>query len=299
MTKIPVRDSIRYGYAFTFGHLGTIIGLIWAPMVVLAVAGYFVMSHYYGAVPDAVSAGNPVAVGQSGLLVMGWSVVSLLLSSVMYVAVARQALGLREGPAVVHFSLGVPELRVFASMLGLFAILMLFLLIDLAVLGAVHALAGKAQAMRLVAAVIDIAGLLAILYAMLRFSFLLIPATVAEGKVGIARSWQLAAGNFWRIFAVGAATLGPILLVAFAAEVAILGPGFFAHTGGAASGDKAQQMRDMAEQMRQASAHLPWLYGLSFMIAPFLIGLALAPAAFAYRALTAQGSANSGFHNLG
>ena len=42
----------------------------------------------------------------------------------------------------------------------------------------------------------------------------------------------------------------------------------------------------MAEQMRDASEHLPVLYGLTFLIAPFLIGLALAPAAFAYRALT-------------
>ena len=54
MKKIPVLDSIRYAYAFTFGHLGTIIGLIWVPMVILAVAGYFVMSYYYGGVPEAV-----------------------------------------------------------------------------------------------------------------------------------------------------------------------------------------------------------------------------------------------------
>lgn len=286
MTKIPVRDSIRYGYAFTFGHLGTIIGLIWLPMVILAVAGYFVMSYYYGAVPDAVSAGNPVAVGQSGLLVMGWSIVSLLLSSIMYVAVTRQALGLREGPAVVHFALGPPEMRVFAAMLGLLALLMVFLLLDVALLGALHAVAGKVAAMRLIVALLDIAGLLAILYVMARFSFLVIPATVSEEKVGIGRAWELSAGNFWRIVGVGLATLGPILLVAFAAEIAILGPGFFTQQAHAPAGDNAQQMRAMAEQMRQASAHLPWLYGLSFLLAPFLMGMALAPAAYAYRALT-------------
>ena len=44
MRKIPVLRTIAEGYAFTFGHLGTIIGLIWLPMVIVAIAGYFVMS---------------------------------------------------------------------------------------------------------------------------------------------------------------------------------------------------------------------------------------------------------------
>lgn len=293
MTKIPVRDSIRYGYAFTFGHMGTIIGLIWLPMVILAVAGYFVMSYYYGAVPDAVSAGNPVAVGRSGLLVMGWSLVSLLLSSIMYVAVTRQALGLREGPAVVHFALGAPELKVFAAMLGLLALLMLFLLLDVAALGAVRSLAGKAPAGRLALALADLGGLLAILYVMVRFSFLLIPATVAEDTVALGRAWQLSAGNFWRIVAVVLASLGPVLVLAFAAEVVILGPGFFTQQAHVPA-DNAEQMRDMAEQMRQASAHLPWLYGLSFLMAPFLMGLALSPAAYAYRVLSRPPDGPSG-----
>ena len=33
MTKIPVLDTIRAAYRFTFTHLGAIIGLIWLPMI--------------------------------------------------------------------------------------------------------------------------------------------------------------------------------------------------------------------------------------------------------------------------
>ncbi len=207
--KIPVLDTIRYAYAFTFGHLGTIIGLIWLPMVIFAVAGYFVMSYYYGVVPEAVSGGNPVALGQAGLVVMGWSLVSLMLSAIMYVAVTRQALGLRQGPAVVHFALGAPELRVFAGFIGLFALLLLFLLADAVVLAVIKGL-GHSPVMTGVAGAVYLAGLLAIVYAAVRLSFLFIPAGVAEEKIGLAESWQLTRGNFWNIFAVGVAVFLPL-----------------------------------------------------------------------------------------
>lgn len=295
MKKIPVLDSIRYAYAFTFGHLGTIIGLIWVPMVILAVAGYFIMSYYYNSVPAAVSAGDAIAAARAGMLLIGWSLASLLLSAIMYVAVTRQALGLREGPAVVHFALGLPEFRVFGTLLGIFALALFFLMLDVGLIGGVAALAAKVPAANAAVGLFGLGALFAIVYALIRLSFLAIPATVAEGKVGLARAWELSSGNFWRIVAVGLATLGPIVLIALTAEVAVLGPGFFLHNTAIPTNDTAQQMHDMAEQMRTASEHLPALYGFSFLMAPFFIGLGLAPAAFAYRALTGGKAADSAF----
>ena len=299
MKKIPVLDSIRYAYAFTFGHLGTIIGLIWVPMVILAVAGYFIMSYYYNSVPAAVSAGDAIAAARSGMLLIGWSLASLLLSAVMYVAVTRQALGLREGPAVVHFALGLPELRVFSTVLGIFALALLFLMVDVGLISGAAALTAKVPAANAAVGLFALAALFAIVYALIRLSFLAIPATVAEGKVGLGRAWELSRGNFWRIVAIGLAALGPIMLIALAAEVAILGPEFFLHNTAMPTNDTAQQMHDMAEQMRTASDHLPVLYGLSFLMAPFFVGLGLAPAAFAYRALTRGETGNSVFRGAG
>ena len=293
--KIPVLDTIRYAYAFTFGHLGTIIGLIWLPMVIFAVAGYFVMSYYYGVVPEAVSGGNPVALGQAGLVVMGWSLVSLMLSAIMYVAVTRQALGLRQGPAVVHFALGAPELRVFAGFIGLFALLLLFLLADAVVLAVIKSL-GHSPVMTSVAGAVYLAGLLAIVYAAVRLSFLFIPAGVAEEKIGLAESWQLTRGNFWNIFAVGVAVFLPLVIVVGIAEVAVMGTDFFLPRAMVPGADTAQQMKIMADQMRDASRHLPLLSGLTFLFAPFATGLTLAPSAYAYRALTDARAAASGIN---
>lgn len=299
MKKIPVRDTIAYGYSFTFGHLGTIIGLIWLPMVIVAVAGYFVMSGFYNSVPDAVSAGNPVVVGQSYLVVMVWWFASLLLYSMMYVAVMRQALGLREGPAVVHFHLGIAEWRVFGVILGLFAIALVFLMGDGALLALFKGLGAKVPAVMALGALVYLAGLLAIVYAMVRLSFLAIPATVAEDTIALGRGWELSRGNFWRIFAVGVATLLPLLLVMGVAEVAIMGRDFFIPKVLGPQVDAAQRMQAMAAQMRAASGQLPLLSGLAFLLAPFLTGLTMAPAAFAYRALTAPEAPSFGHREHG
>jgi hypothetical protein len=296
MKKIPILDTVRYAYSFTFGHLGTIIGLIWLPMVITVVAGYFVMSHYYASVPDAVSAGNATAAGQAGLLLLGWSLVSLLLSSIMYVAVTRQALGLRHGPAVVYFALGPAEFRVFGAVLGFFAIAIFFLMVDLLLINAARTLAAKIPMAGAAVALFAVVLLCGVAYALVRLSFLLIPATVAEQHVGLGRAWELSGRNFWRITAVGIAVLGPITLVAVTAQVAIMGPATFLHNATGVTHDTAQQMKDMAAQMRDAAKHLPALYGLSFLMAPFFMGLALSGSAFAYRALTSAGPANSGLH---
>jgi hypothetical protein len=286
MKKIPVSDTVRYAYSFTFGHLGTIIGLIWLPTVILAIAGYFVMAYYYGTVPDAVTQGNPVAIGQSALAVMAWGVVSMLLYAISYSAVTRQALGLRQGSAVIYFHFGAGELRVFGLMLGLTAVLSVFIVADFAFSGIFSTFAAKVPALKAAAPIAYLAGLCAIFYAMVRLSFLALPATVAEDSVALGRAWELSRGNFWRIVAIGLSTLLPLFLVMGMAEITILGPDAMVSHVATKGSSSAEEMRAMAAQMRAASQQLPLLSGLAFLIAPFLTGLTVAPAVFAYRALT-------------
>ena len=289
MRKIPVWKTIADGYSFTFGHLGTIIGLIWLPMVIVSLAGYFAMSQYYGTMPSAMEAGDSGAIGRSVLVVLLWSVASLVLSSMMYAAVTRQALGLRHGPALVNFQFGAGELRVLGAILAFAGIVVVFMLIYMLVLGTAAGLARvlPAPAQGAVAIAIGLSAiviLFALVYAMVRLSFLLIPATVAEEKIGLAQSWQMTGGNFWRIFLIGLATLGPLIVLMAGAEIAILGPAFFMPHP-VQAGDADAQMRALIEQMRAASPHMPLLYGFSFLIAPLLMGLGLSPPAFAYLAL--------------
>ena len=299
MKKIPVLDTIRFGYNFTFGHLGTIIGLIWLPMVIVTVGSYFVQMQYIGQFLASLEQGNPAAMGPAALVLLGWGLMSFLLFAMMYAAVTRQALGLRQGPAIIHFSFGLTEIHVVGALLGMIAIIMLFLFAEGlfgGILAGIVSVAGKGQpAVSLVVALLIILLLLALIYMVVRLGFLLIPATVAENRVGLGRAWELAGGNFWRIVAVALATLLPLFLVRVAAEVAIIGPAVFMqqistllHQAGAPAIDAAAQMRASAQRMREMSEHLPLLLVLSFLLAPLAIGLTIGPAAFAYRALTAK-----------
>jgi len=284
MRKIPVWKTVAQGYAFTFGQLGTIIGLIWLPMVIAAVAGYFVMSQYYSALPPAIEEGDPAAAGRAALIVILWSVISLMLSSIMYTAVTRQALGLRHGPALISFHFGACEWRVFGALAALIAILILFLSIYLSAMGLLLKQTAPGAPPNMGAGPLALVFLPALFYAMVRLSFLLIPATVAEGTIGLARSWQLSGGNFWRIVLIGIATLAPLFILAGVAEIAILGTGALVPHN-VPAGDADAQLRELVREMRAASPHMPLLYGFSFLIAPLGMGLGLSPAAFAYLAL--------------
>lgn len=288
MQKIPVWKTITEGYSFTFGQLGTIIGLIWLPMVVVAVAGYFVMAQYYSSIPSAMEQGDPTTAGRSALIVILWSVISLLLWSMVYAAVTRQALGIRQGSALFSFHFGSTELRVFGAIAALIAILAFFLMIYVSIVGL---LAGAARsggnaspAAGAAVGLFAVIFLPALFFVMVRLSFFVIPATIAEGGIGLARSWQLTGGNFWRIILIALVSIGPLLIVVAAAQFAILGPDFFVPNN-LAPGDTAAQLRELIAQMRAASPHMPLLYGFSFFIAPVAAGLVLAPPAIAYVAL--------------
>ena len=47
MNKLPVTQTVAESYRFTFGGLGTVIGLIWLPIVIPTVGGYFTLVPYF------------------------------------------------------------------------------------------------------------------------------------------------------------------------------------------------------------------------------------------------------------
>jgi hypothetical protein len=115
-------------------------------------------------------------------------------------------------------------------------------------------------------------------YVFVRLFFVLAPVTVAEEQVNLGRGWQLTAKNFWRLFAILLATVGPVFVLIMICEAFVLGPdSVMPHSDGSFAATAARM-----DQMRP---HLPVLYGLSFVFSPFLFGLVLGASAFAYRAL--------------
>jgi hypothetical protein len=294
MNKIPVGETIRFAYNFTLSEIGTIIGLIWIPTLINAVASFFVLGSYYQALADSFETGVPPA-GPQVMLPFLLALLSMIVLAMVGVAVTQQALGLRKGPAFAHFSLGSSELRVFGGFFGLYMLLVLLVFVfAIVVLGvvagsadAIKANAGAAALAGGGAGLLGAVGLFAMVYFAARLSFLMIPSAVNEGEFGLTRSWQLTKGNFWRIVAIGLATLAPILVIFGAAEFFILGPAFFMPDV-AASNDAATNLHRMAQQMRSVQAHLPLLMGLSFVVSPLMYGLLFAPSAYAYRAISGK-----------
>src|SRR6201994_376077 len=172
MQKLPVGQIVRLAYAFTFGEIGTIIGLVWIPAVITAVGGFFAMGGYYSAMADATQTGVPMSGGPQFAFFFLYLIAALLLAAVMAVAVAKQALTLREGPAIAHFSLGGVEARVFGGFIGLYLLVVMFtvgVLLLSAGGGVAVALLGKSNPVAmsigaLALGALAIAGLLAVLF---------------------------------------------------------------------------------------------------------------------------------------
>jgi hypothetical protein len=287
MNKIPLGRTIGFAYRFTFDHLGTIIGLAWVPLVLIAILQF--LPYAFGGNPH-LAPDNMTEAGQRALENLGSLLLIFLLYSIAAVPVTRQALGLREGPAIVHFALGPPEFRLFGAILLLMLVIICMTVgigIGGMVLAAVvGAAAGKPSVVVLLASLIIIAMFCALVFIASRLGFLLVPVTVAEQKISLGRGWTLTHRNFWRLFAVILATTIPIVVINFAIIVGIIGPHqFFAPLPW---GDP--QAMDAALRARFASLdqHMPLYLGLSLIIAPFTLGLNLGASAAAYRALASK-----------
>lgn len=308
MTRVPVGKTIQDAYAFTFGHLGTIIGLIWLPMIVITIGSYFILMPYYQSFSDAISQDNPAAVGQATVLLLIFSLVALVLYAMMYVSVTQEALGIRKGTAFIHIAFGPQEWRMFGALLSLIcalAVLMLGVMLVItaaasAIGYALHAggagLAAQQQVAaigkgaaatpragaELLASVLIMLACVAMIFVAVRLAYILAAVTVAEERVSLSRGWQLTQGNFWRILAIMLATLLPVVLVVAIAQAVVTGPaGFAMHLTPAEAELAAQKMR----------ANLPLLSGINFLAAPFLLGLSLSGGAFTYRALIQRNDA--------
>jgi hypothetical protein len=281
MNKVPIAKTIAYAYSFTFGQLGTIIGLSWIPLVAIAVLQF--LPYAVGGDPNAQPA-NLTEEGRIGLERFASSVLQMLLYAIIYVPVTRQALGLRQGGALFHFSLGPAEFRLFGALI-LFVLVLMAMAVGIGVLGlvsaGVDAASGKNAALALLLAILIFVAVLGFIYAVLRLAFVLVPVTVAEDHVSLTRSWQLSRGNFWRIFVVMLAVMLPVYLIHLAGLTAIIGPALFAPL----PADTSAAQHAIVQRFALIGHHMPEYIGLQLILAPFGIGLAIGASSFGYRAL--------------
>jgi len=277
MNKISVWNTIRFAYAFTFGDIGTIIGLIWLPTLLIAVLQF--LPYALGTqAPDP----DPGTAAPAALANLAFFAGGLILYAMNAVSVMRQALGLRHGGATIHFSLGWPEWRMLGANLLCALILGSMLLVYLGgMVFATTMVKGMTAPVAIGALLYMVGGMCVLVYIGLRLVILVAPVVVAEDKVDLARSWTLTAGNFWRILAVMLAVSLPLLAIQAAATIAIGGPQLFAPLP---AGQDAM-VAALNLRMVALDGHMPALIGLFLILAPFNFGLTLAAEAAIYRAI--------------
>jgi hypothetical protein len=283
MTRLSVAGAIRFAYAFAFGQIGAIIGLVWLPLVLVAILQFLPY-----AIGTAYPGGDPGQVSEAAALNLVFSTAALALYAMNAVSVTRQALGLRQGTASIHFAFGWPEWRMFAAIVISGLILAASAGIYVMIGTALFAAARTMPFLTIAAGVYVVAGFCALIWLALRIFFVLPPVVVVEERVDFLRAWALSRKNFWRILAVVLAITVPILLIQVGAVAAIVGPGIFAPL------PDNQNLINLALQARVAmiDRHMASIIGLALVLAPFSLGLMLGASSYGYRALAGERAAN-------
>jgi hypothetical protein len=297
MKKIPVGKTIAETYRFTFMHIERVIGVIWLPVVLLTIGEYFVSGSYLAGSSKALDSGDFALQGPLLARLFGFELVGLLLVAMVGVALTREILAPLKRPLLLRFGLGGAELRVMGAFVGLYVLMIVFVmalalagmllgfLLNSVIPAGMGAAGGTKRAMGF-AVLIGLILSPLLVYAMLRLSFLMVPAAVMESGFGIEKSWQTAKGNVWRIILISLAVAVPLVAVYIGAQAAILGFDYF-NPHLELIGDTAAQARRSAEQLRLLGDRLPLLMGVKFLLAPFLYGITFAAPALAWKALTA------------
>lgn len=280
MARVPVVATIRDAYSFTVNNLGGIIGLIWVPMLLLTVMGFFSLHRYYSDFIEAMNGGNAAALGPSMLMMIGYLIAALLMQAIMYVSVVQLALGQRTAPAIAHFAFGPAEWRMFRSFLAFVGLLLALVIPVFVIGGAVLGTAG-ARGYQMLILVLAVYGIL--LMSMPRFLALLPAVSVGETAPVLRRAWQLSAGNFGRLLLVLIAVFGPVSIALGILEM-VLASQLSLPAVAAGATEKEQ----MVAAVTRAQKMLPVMSGLAFLIYPLLIGLFSGASVSAWRALKGE-----------
>ncbi len=312
MNKIPVGRTIGQAYSFSFGRYFPVLGILWLPMLAMGALAYFLLVPFYEKLPELMHQtqqhGGTLppsflpALGQLFRWLGLFELLTLAILTIMSVGITKEALGLRRGPRFVYLSIGAAELRViggyilmmvlvFAGIIGVEIVGIVFgIVIYAAMAAAGHSQFDPKSIVAFVPLVLVVIEFVCF-YFMIRLSFLMVPVTVAENRIGIWRSWELTKGNVWRIVGILLAVFVPIIILEIVVGAVAFGPAFgsFIVALVKSSDGGATQIAALTKNFVPYFA-MVWL--VAFLLAPILYGLMMSPAAFAYRALVpADGAA--------
>jgi hypothetical protein len=253
MNKIPVGDTISRTYGFAFSNILSIFGIAWLPYVVLTAIAVGLVFLLAPDLPRMFMHGqfDPDMFMHIGHIFGLLGLLSFLAACMVTVGIQRKALGLHPGPVFVYFSLGVPVWRLAGAWFLAWLVIVFISLVTGGVTVAIWFAAGNyvpnfATLIRVLAIV---AACLWVIYMCVRLMFFLPAVVVAEERIGLGRAWELAGGNFWRIFIIIIAVFLPVAIGFGIVSSAIFGPMFIMprfHDGM----DVHEMIRMVFEQMR-------------------------------------------------
>lgn len=301
--KIPLERTIGDTYKFAFSNILSIFGITWLPCVLMiALTGAAVWSLWpdfaaldWSASPDV--AYNREVFVHLWLKMIGIGLPLYVLIYVFFamitVGIQRKALGLMEGPVFVYFSLGGAVWRLLGAMILGIAVIFLNILLTEGIVFVMFWVGehySLPSAFGLIEAIAVIAGVCWFFYSTARLLFFMPPALIAEGGLGLARSWELGRGNFWRIFAIViACVLGPMLVISMVSQIVVM----------PFMGQALMQIQQAAENHQVLSPEqmwaiigpplhnfLPLWIAYEIVTLPIILGLQNAVSAFAYKNLT-------------
>lgn len=288
MNKIPVFATVAASYGFVFGKIGRIIGLIWLPALAIVAASYFLELPYQrfimenGADSEALMRNPSLMVGNLTAMIVNLGAMAIILA-----ALTREVLHPSEGGGWLRLPPLSVVLRILGSYAGLIGVVILFALAIHLLVFAIGALVPADGVTKALSGVVVFILQLLLIYSVVRLAFLIAPVAVEEARFGLERSWRLTYGQFWRIFGLSLCAVFPVLLVYGAAILSLLWADIHAQLLPLMrQADDADMLSAIV--MRFSMEHYPELTGLQVLFMPFLYGLTAAPAAYAYRALTAN-----------
>ena len=303
MTEIPLERTISDVFRFTFRNILSIFGIAWLALLIGVAAGALVvwwvwpdlMMFMANFDPNSHRTAEAIVGLTSKMLVIGGPVTLLfwVLHAMVNVGMQRKALGLIEGPVYVYFSLDSAVWRLIAAYIVSFLLLYLGVLIvcvGVAVIFVVGDQLHLPGLFVLVEVVAVIAAVCAYIYAAVRLTFFLPPVVVAEGGIGLARSWQLGQGNFWRIVAlIIVCVAAPMMGLSMVTNIVAL-PLMFSTIASMPQGLDPGQVMTPAQFWAimgpMFKVLVPLLIVFQIVTGPIVMGLSNAVSALAYRAVT-------------
>jgi hypothetical protein len=288
MKKIPVGATIAHAYGFFVRQFGTLLRVLWLPLLAQLVVVYFLMKRA-SLFLAAIQAKDPSAATLFGPLLLLLPI-AVILFFVQLTAAMETAMG-QPPPGWFTFPLGKKMWRLLggfvAGLLAIIAVavaalLPLWLLVFLLQVGSKLVPHGINSAAGL--EVLTLAYLAVLVFCAIRFLFLLAPNNLSEARLGVVRAWHLSAGNFWRALLVALSILVPVWILNQLLTVGIAG--FPPPTKGAsAEAITAAQTAWRIIEFNALASH--WYLSLPViaLLMLFQFGTGCAAQVFAYRAL--------------